>query len=321
MEFCIESIPDNLRKLEERRNEVLKTPLSELLTKEDKRFTESWRLKNDEKTAKKRRTDNPEVALSKAKKTALTSMTTSSSCAMTSPPIEIANTSLSNPACIVSSSIPISQPSTVPHLTVVSSVHSAAALFQGSNAHPVESVSSNALTSILPDPSSSPTPASNDYASPILPLPSSSFASTVQSSVPPNILPNDLQSLTPLNLSVTSDDLSFPAFFSDLPLTDENSHTTESLSFNPVSTNSNLFSFPSIGLSLHNRSFDSVGQSYPQSSTPMRSTVSTGVLEKDSLTCSSSPSSNFYNILPGQAHPESLPKFEALVTQKVDSLS
>ena len=109
--------------------------------------------------------------------------------------------------------IPISQPSTVPHLTVVSSVHLAAALFQGCNTHPVESVSSNALTSILRDLSSSPTPASNDHAFPILPFPSSSFASTGQSSVPPNILPNDLQSLTLLNLSVTSNDLSFPAFF------------------------------------------------------------------------------------------------------------
>ena len=321
MEFCIQSIPDKLRKLEERRNEVLKTPLSELLTEEDKRFTESWRLKNDEKTARKRRTDNPEVAVSKAKKTALTSMTTSSSCATTSPPVEIANTSLSNPACIVSSSMPISQPSTVPHLTVVSSVHPAASLFQGSSTHPVESVSSNALTSILPDLSSSPTPATNDHAFPILPLPSSSFASTVQSSVSPNIPPNDLQSLTPLNLSVTSDHLSFPAFFSDLPITGKNSLTTESLYFSPVSTNSNSFSFPLSGLSLHNRSFDSVGQSYPRSSTPVRSTFPMGVLGKDSLTCSSSPSSNFYNILPGQAHPESRPNFEGLVTQKVNSLS
>ena len=166
------------------------------MTEEDKKFVESWRLKNDEKAASKRRINNDEVAVSKAKKKPLSSLTTGSSCATTYPPMDVANT-------IVSSSIPILQSSTV------SSVQPAAPLFHSSNTHPVESVSNNVLT-ILPDLSSSPTPVSNDHAFPVLSLPSSSFASTSQPSVSLNIPPNHLLPLTPLNLSVTSDDLSLP---------------------------------------------------------------------------------------------------------------
>ena len=151
-------------------------------------------------------------------------------------------------------------------------------------------------------------------------LPSSSFATTVQRSVSPNIPPTNLQPLTPLNLSITSDDLSFPRFFTDLPVTCKNCHTTETFSFSPVSTNSNSFSFPWSGPLLHYRSFDSVGQSYPRSSTPVRSNFLTDVSVKD-LTCPSNPSSSFYNILPRLAHQQSSPNFEALLTQKVDSLS
>ena len=141
---------------------------------------------------------------------------------------------------IVSSSILISQSSTVPHLIAVSSVHPAAP--------------NNVLTSILPELSSSSTPASHNCAFPVLSLPSSSFATTVQLSVSPNLPPANLQPLTPLNLSITSDDLSFPRFFTDLPVTCKNSHTTETFSFSPVSTNSNSFSFPWSGPLLHNHS-------------------------------------------------------------------
>ena len=278
------------------------------MTEEDKTFVESWRLKNGKQAASKRRTDNAEVAVPKAKKKALPSMTTASS-------------SLSTPLSIVSSSIPISQSSTVPHLIAVSSVQPAPPLLYSSNTHPVESVSNSVLTSILPELSSSSTPASNDCAFPVLSLPLSSFATTVQLSVSPNIPPTTLQPLTPLNLSITSDDLSFPRFFTDLPVTCKKSHTTETFSFSPVSTNSNSFSFPWSGPLLHNRSFDSVGQSYPWSSTPVRSNFSTDVSVKDNLTCPSNPSSSFYNILPGLAHQESSPNFEVLLTQKLDSLS
>ena len=272
------------------------------MTEEDKIFVESWRLKNDKQAASKRRTDNTKVAVSKAKKKALTSLTTASSCATTSLPNNVANISLSTPPSIVSSSIPISQSSTVPHLIAVSSVQPPAPLLYSSNTHPVESVSNNVLTSILPELSLSPTPASNDRAFPILSLPSSSFATTVQLSVSPNIPSTYLQ---PLNLSITS----FPSFFTDLLVTCKNSHTTET------------FSFPWNGPLLHNCSFDSVGQSYPRSSTAVRSSFSTDVSLGDNFTYPSKPSSSFYNIMPGLAHQESLPNFEALLTEKVDSLS
>ena len=49
----------------------------------------------------------------------------------------------------------------------------------------------------------------------------------------------------------------------------------------------------------------------------MQSNFSTDVSVKDNLTCPSNPSSSFYNILPGLAHQESSPNFEALLTQKV----
>ena len=213
--------------------------------------------------------------------------------------MDVANT-------IVSSSIPILQSSTV------SSVQPAAPLFHSSNTHPVESVSNNVLT-ILPDLSSSPTPVSNDHAFPVLSLPSSSFASTSQPSVSLNIPPNHLQPLTPLNLSVTSDDFSLPTFFTDLPANSNNSHTSaETLSFSPVSTNS--FSFPWSGVSHNNRSFD---QSYPRSSTPVRSSLPTDFSVKDNLTCAGNPSSSFYNILPGQAHPENIPNLEVWLPRKL----
>lgn len=289
------------------------------MTEEDKIYVEAWRVKNGKQAASKRRNDNAEIAVPTAKKAVL-SLTTASSCATTSPPNDVANTSLSTPLSIVSSSIPISQSSTVPHLIAVSSVQPAAPLLYSSNTHPVESVSNNVLTSILPELSSSSTPASNDCAFPVLSLPSSSFATTVQLSVSPNIPPTNLQPLTPLNLSITSDDLSFPRYFTDLPVTCKNTHTTETFSFSPVSTNSNSFSLPWSGPLLHNRSFDSVGQSYPRSSTPVRSNFSTDVSVNDNLTCPSNPSSSFYNTLPGLAHQESSPNFEALLTQ-IDSLS
>ena len=119
-------------------------PVSDFLTKKTK-YLLNLRLKNGKQAASKRRTDNAEITVSTAKKKAIPSLTTASSCATTSSPNNVANTSLSTPLSIVSSSIPISQSSTVPHLITVSSVQPAAPLLYSSNTHPVESVSNNVL--------------------------------------------------------------------------------------------------------------------------------------------------------------------------------
>ena len=124
---------------------------------------------------------------------------------------------------------------------------------------------------------------------------------------------SNLQPLTHLNLSVSSDNLTYSTFLSGLPPTSETSHTAVDVSsISLESTNLNTFSFS-------RPSFDSVGQTEFRVSSPLSSGFQTGFSEEGVLPPSRS-SSNINSLLPGHVNPGSPLPVEQ-INSKVDTIS
>ena len=318
--------------MEKRRNELSKSNFSDSITEDDKKFLENWRRSNQKipvkrskktqlksKAKKKPIESTPAVTCTQENISDQSNSPSSSASGTESPTIPpINNTTFSSKN--LSTAATIVNPS-VSNSVALSTVENPVLSSSSSNIHPAISVANRNFASVLPFATSSlafvPQSlaiTSNSNITSILPLVTSSFNSTdtVQLSES-STLNSNLQPLTHLNLSVSSDNLTYSTFLSGLPPTSETSHTAVDVSsFSLESTNSNTFSFS-------RPSFDSVGQTEFRVSSPLPSGFQTGFSEEDVLPPSRSLS-NINSLLPGHVNPGSPLPVEQ-INSKVDTIS
>ena len=321
--------------MEKRRNELSKSNFNDSMTEDDKKFLENWRRSNQKipvKCSKKTQLK------SKAKKKPIESTPAvtctqenisdqsnspsnfpfgiaSSTESPTIPPINnttFSSRNLSTAAAVVNPSVSNSVALSIVENPVLSS--------SSSNIHPAISVANRNFASVLPFTTlslafvpQSLAITSNSNITSILPLVTSSFNSTDTVQLSESSTSNsNLQLLAHLNLSVSSDNLTYSTFLNGLQPTSETSHTAVDVSsFSLESTNSNTFSFS-------RPSFDSVGQTEFRVSSPLPSGFQTGSSE-DVLPPSRSPS-NINSLLPGHVNPGSPLPVEQ-INSKVDTIS
>ena len=303
------------------------------MTVDDKRFLETWRQSNQKMPVKRSKKTQLK---SKAKKKPIESMPAvtythdnfdDQSNSPSYFPLGIASGTKSPTILLINNTTFSSKNLSTAATFVNPSVSNSVALStmenpllssNSSNTHAAISVANRNFASVLPFATSSFASVpqslaitSNSSTTSIIPSVTSSFNSTdtVQLSES-STLNSNLQPLTNLNLSVSSDNLTYSTFLSGLPPTSETSHTALDVSsFSLEPTNSNTFSF----------SRPSVGQTEFRVSSPLQLDFQTGFSEEDVLPPSRS-ASDINSLLPGHVNPVS-PLTVEQINSKVDTIS
>ena len=314
-------------------NELSKSNFNDSMTEDDKKFLENWRRSNQKIPVKRSKKSQLK---SKAKKKpiestpAVTCTQENNSDQSNSPsnfPFGIASGTESPTIPPINNTTFSSKNLSTAAVIVNPSVFNFVALSTAEN--PVLSSSSSnihlaiSVASVLPFATSSlafvPQSlaiTSNSNITSILNLVTSSFNSTDTVQLSESSTSNsNLQPLTHLNPSASSDNLTYSTFLSGLPPTSETSHTAVDVSsFSLESTNSNAFSFS-------RPSFESVGQTEFRVSSPLPLGFQTGFSEEDVLSPSRSPSNINYFIAWSYKPTKGSPLPVEQINSKVDAIS